>query len=149
MGSAALSAGKESSVTTPARYNPLTPMNDQLGLFSKRKSRADQIYAEFEVFHKANRDIWGLFKSYADQARACGRKCYSANAIFERIRWFLDIETKGGDFKLNNNFRAYYARMYHVATPQADGFFRNRVLTSEQTNAHDEAKLCLKLKALI
>jgi hypothetical protein len=119
-------------------------MSNQLSLFIKQKSRAEQIYAAFEEFHRNNPEIWRHFKFYADQARARGRKCFSSNAIFERIRWFVDIETNGaGELKLNNNFRAYYARMYHVAVPKAAGFFRNRPIPG------DGADLGIKLKALI
>jgi len=140
-------------------------LSDQLSLSlqSKRKSRAEQIFQAFVKFHLANPDIWKHFRFYADKARESGRQNYSANAIFERIRWYVDIETKSsGELKLNNNFRAYYARMYHVAVPEAAGFFRNRERTSEHKSAQendiqefiggspgDEADLLLKLKALL
>lgn len=138
-------------------------MTAQLSFFDRSSSRAEQIYAAFEAFHLANPDIWRHFKFYADQARTSGREHYSANAIFERIRWYVDIETKGeGELKLNNNFRAYYARMYHAAVPTAGQFFRNRFRTSEDVNAYDndrqefvgppagnEAALMAKLRKLI
>ncbi len=51
-----------------------------------------------------------------------GFKHYSVNAIFERIRWEIDA---GGDgistFKLNNNYRAFYARRFHRMYPEHDG----------------------------
>jgi hypothetical protein len=36
------------------------------------------------------------------------------------------IETADEDFKINNNHRAYYARLWMREHPQYDGFFRTR-----------------------
>lgn len=99
------------------------------------KTRADQIFEAFVQFHKANPHIWELFKKYTFQAINAGREHYGSACIFERIRWHLQVETSGGDLKLNNNFRAYYARLFHVAYPNTDGFFQNRKLVSEEVSA--------------
>ncbi len=121
-------------------------MNDNLTLplFGNRASRAEQIFAAFEAFHRANPDIWKHFKFYADQARASGRKHFSSDAIFHRIRWYVHIETRSDDgFKLNDHFTAYYGRLYHEAVPEAEGFFMNR------PTGWDEAELAMKLRALL
>ena len=78
-------------------------------------NRADQIYARFKLFHAENPEVWTLFKRFAFEVIRRGREHYSVNAIFERIRWHVDIETESSDeLKLNNDFRAYYARMFHA-----------------------------------
>jgi len=79
-------------------------------------------------FHKANPQVYELFKRFTFEALRSGRKNYSANAIFERIRWHSEIETQGDDFKLNNNHRPYYARLFMHDYPEYDGFFRTREL---------------------
>lgn len=99
------------------------------------RTRADQILAAFETFHANNPDVWPLFQKFALAVIATGRKHYSSNAIFERIRWHVEIETVGDTVKLNDHFRAYYARMFHLAYPEHDGFFRNRRLISEERSA--------------
>ena len=105
------------------------------------KTRADQIFESFKHFHKKNPDVWVLFRKYALEAANSGRSHYSANAIFERIRWHIEIETIGGGIlKLNNNHKAYYARLFHQDQPHLDGFFRNRKLTSVDKDAHTDNK---------
>ncbi len=83
------------------------------------------------IWHKKNPHVWDLFRKYTFQAINAGRRNYSVNAIFERIRWHTDIETKGDSFKISNNHRAYYARYFHVMHPEHDGFFRTKILRSE------------------
>ena len=82
-------------------------------------------------WHKENPHVWDLFEKYTKQVIDAGYDNYSVNAIFERIRWHTDIETKGDAFKINNNHRAYYARYFHVMHPEHDGFFRVRELKSD------------------
>ena len=103
-----------------------------------KKTRTDQLLDAFENFHEENPVVWDLFQQFALAAIERGSKHYSSNAIFERIRWHIEIETEGSNVKLNNNFRAYYARMFHLAKPQYDGFFRNRRLVSDDKAAYDE-----------
>ena len=92
------------------------------------RTRADQILDAFEKFHAKNPEVWKLFLRFSIQAHETGRLHYSSNAIFERIRWHIEIEIKGEEVKLNNNFRAHYARMFHLYRPDINGFFRNRKL---------------------
>ena len=88
----------------------------------------------FLEFHQANPHVYELFKKYCNAAVKAGRSNYSVSSIFERIRWFQDIETRDDlGFKLNNNHRAYYARMYQLQHPNRSGFFRTRTLTSKRT----------------
>lgn len=101
------------------------------------KTRADQILDAFEKFHMENPDVWRLFQRFSLEAYNAGRGHYSAKAVFERIRWHLEIETSGEEVKLNNNFTAHYARMFHLSRPDLDGFFRNRKLTSEKRTSSE------------
>jgi hypothetical protein len=103
---------------------------------NKNKTRTEQLLDAFERYHKENPIVWELFQKFTQAVIARGSAHYSSKAIFERIRWHIDIETKGGTVKLNNNFTAYYARMFHLAQPKYDGFFRNRRLVSEDSTAY-------------
>ena len=83
---------------------------------------------QWKKFHEENPQVWDLFKKYTMEVVNTGRKHYSVNAIIERIRWHTNIETKGEQFKISNNHRAYYARYFHEQYPSLDGFFKTKRL---------------------
>jgi len=86
----------------------------------------------FLIFESQNPDIYRYFVRFTFEVIKTGRTNYSVNAIFERIRWHTEIETRGSDFKLNNNYRAYYARMFMHEYPTFSGFFNTRTMKDEQ-----------------
>lgn len=107
----------------------------QLNLFADTETpRAandnDNWEARFEAFHRDNPHVYELFKKYTLEAIASGRETYSTISIFERIRWYTDIETQGDPFKINQNFATYYGRQFMRDHPEHDGFFRTRKLRS-------------------
>lgn len=81
----------------------------------------------FETFHKTNPRVYGLFCAYTLEIFDTGRKSYSADAIVHRIRWHVEIETRSDDdFKINNNFVAFYARKAMREIPKLKDFFHTR-----------------------
>ena len=74
-------------------------------------------------FDMDNPKIMEYFIRFADEVRRKGFRKYSANAIFERIRWHVSIETTDGEFKISNNHRAYYARRLMAIDGRFEGFF--------------------------
>ena len=100
------------------------------------ETRADQIRKAFREFHAANPEVWILFQEFTFKSIRAGRDHYSCNAIFERIRWHVDIDTRGDAAKLNNNYRPYYARMFTAKNPEYADFFRNRRLVSAAQSPH-------------
>ena len=107
------------------------------------ESRKDQIEYSAEAFNKTYPKVWDLFVTFTQELYVRGFRNYSANAVFERIRWETDQADVSGksEFKLNNNYRAYYARWYMEYFPEHDGFFRIRRRTSENTNPAIGAEL--------
>jgi hypothetical protein len=103
--------------------------------FTPKKTRADQVREAFEKFHAANPRVWDLFEKFTLQVVRAGRKNYSAAAIFQQIRWHVDITTRSEEVKLNNNFSPYYGRMFHVKYPEHKGFFRSRQLITRDRPA--------------
>lgn len=95
-------------------------------------SRLAQIENAAKKFDEDNPDVWKLFLQFTTNRIEKGFKNYSVNAIFERIRWESDTNTLdiNSKFKLNNNYRAYYARKFMKNYPSFDGFFRTRTRTS-------------------
>lgn len=83
-------------------------------------------FNKFMKFHKANPHVYKLFEKYAFQAIKTGRKHYSHWVIINLIRWNREIITKSGDFKINNNNIAYYARLFMKSYPEHDGFFKTK-----------------------
>ncbi len=91
------------------------------------------IQTNYEKFDRKNPHVYVLFKRFANNVRDAGFKHYSSKAIFERIRWHVNIETKSPDgFKLNCNFTSRYSRKLVEDDPTFDGFFRHRTLTSSE-----------------
>lgn len=85
-----------------------------------------KLHQAFDDFDAKNPQVYRLFKLYAHQARDAGHRHFGAAAIFERIRWHVAVETRGDDFKLNNNYRAFYARKMMREDHAFDDFFRTR-----------------------
>ena len=87
----------------------------------------DKTERDFRQFHADYSAIYDLFCKYTLQAIKAGQKNYSARAIFHRIRWFTQIETRmDHKFKINNNYSPYYARMFARDYPAHKDFFRFR-----------------------
>jgi hypothetical protein len=79
----------------------------------------------FEKYDKENPEIWDLFVKYAFEAKNKGFEHYSANGIFEVIRWHTKAHGNDG-FKVNNTYRPDYSRKIMNLYPEFDGFFRIR-----------------------
>ena len=76
--------------------------------------------------------MYELFKRFTMQAISRGHRNLSAWLIVNRIRWETSIETTGDDFKISNDFIAYYSRLFMHDHPQYKGFFRTKTLKSER-----------------
>jgi len=86
----------------------------------------DEITESAEVkFDREHPVIWQEFKRIALRLIEKGVSRYGAKAIFEVIRYDMSIEG-GTDFKLNNNYTAYYARKFIEQFPFHAGFFELR-----------------------
>jgi hypothetical protein len=90
--------------------------------------------SQVKAFHSEHPEVWDLFVRFTKEILRRGFKHYSVNAIFERIRWEVDTVGRNDqyEFKLNNNYRAFYARRFMRMYPQHDGFFRTRRQTSQE-----------------
>lgn len=75
--------------------------------------------------------MWQLVEQYAFEALRAGRKRVGIGAVWERIRWHVDVERDPSEhFKLNNSFRAYYSRRWQYEHPEHAGLFETRRLRS-------------------
>ena len=83
-------------------------------------------------WHKKNPQVWDKFKEYTLEAINSGRSHYSHWAIVNRIRWNREIETKGGEFKISNDYICFYARLFHAKHPEHGDFFSLKLLKEEK-----------------
>lgn len=79
----------------------------------------------FQAFHAENPHVYAKLRELALQACASGRKMGIA-ALFERLRWLSQVETAGDPYRLNNSYRAPYARLLMAREPSLRGFFTTR-----------------------
>lgn len=77
----------------------------------------------FWEFHTLNPQMYHLFLKFARQLKGSGRKKYGVCTIGQRIRWHVAVETKGDNFKINNNHMACYGRLLAVVHPEEFGDF--------------------------
>lgn len=84
---------------------------------------------KFWEFHRLNPHV---YKAIVAEARHALDNNYKVgiNAICEHLRWHWRARTRGDDYKLNNNWHPYYARLVMKRIPELDGFFELREQTS-------------------
>ncbi len=93
---------------------------------------------QFEEFHRDNPKVYILLVRLAREwVQATGRRTLGIKALWERARWEIAISTVGDEFKLNNNYHAFYARLIMQQEKDLNGLFRLR------QSAADEPQLFL------
>lgn len=90
---------------------------------------------EFWQFHVENPHIYRRLVALAREAKAAGRDRAGIGMLWEVLRWDIFTSTTGNEYKLNNNFRAHYARVIMVWNPDLRGMFETRELRSERAAA--------------
>lgn len=73
---------------------------------------------------RKNKLVWEAFERFTLSAISKQKKL-GAKAIMERVRWEAEIE-RGQEFKVNNNFTAYYARAFTMKYPEHGDYFELR-----------------------
>ena len=101
--------------------------NTQLTLNFRQSATSNRpIEIAFWDFHNENPHVYSRLVALARKIKDRGFRSYSINSLFEVLRWHSDLETKGSLFKLNNNYRSYYARLIMEKEPDLEGFFSIR-----------------------
>ncbi len=96
------------------------PFGSQLG---------SKLERAFWQFHMDNPQVYRLLVDFAYQwrARRGPDTQMGIGQLFERVRWEIALNTKGDEqFKLNNNHRAFYARLIMERQPDLAGCFKLR-----------------------
>ena len=85
---------------------------------------AASFMTNFTRFHKDNPMIFHRVVEFADRQRL-KRTHYSIEIILNVIRYHTDLDGKGDPFKINNNYKPFYSRMY-MEYRKCPGFFETR-----------------------
>lgn len=99
----------------------------QQNLFAPAKSQLEE---KFQEFHAKNPHVYDNLVRLAEDLKARGHRKIGIQMLFEVIRWQSMLKTTDKDFKLNNNYAAYYARLIMDRNVHLDGFFEIRELRS-------------------
>ncbi len=84
-------------------------------------------YAAFMDFHEANPHVYDEIVSLSKDIHAI-KPQWSIQAVIEVLRWqsIFDTTHPDEDYKLNNNYNAFYARLVMENEPDLEGFFQLR-----------------------
>lgn len=86
----------------------------------------------FATFDADNPNIYRLLVRFARQLRDRGYSRCGIALLWERMRWEMMLSTSDpAGFKLNNDYKADYARMMMRNEPDLREFFRVRELRSK------------------
>ncbi len=91
----------------------------------------------FLRFHRENPNVYVQLVQMAQQAHRAGASKLGIGMMFEVLRWQAVLRTRGDDFKLNNNYRSYYARLILARNPELEGIFELRKLHGRGLSAQD------------
>ena len=82
-------------------------------------------------WHCANPEVWLYFERFSLEAINKGRTRISHWLIMNRIRWEVNIVTTGEDFKISNDYIAFYARLWNARYPQHKNLFTIKKMIGE------------------
>lgn len=78
-------------------------------------------------FHLQNPQVYEALVRYAREIRAAGHERVGIELLWNRMRWDWLLRTESRDeFKLNQNFKAWYARRIMEREPDLAGVFETR-----------------------
>lgn len=88
-------------------------------------------YERWVEWNDNNPEFYEMFERFAFEAIRAGRKKFSAWLIVNRIRWETALRTEGDDYNINNNFIAFFARLFMRNNPKYRGFFNIKKMSDE------------------
>lgn len=80
----------------------------------------------FERYHADNPEVYAKLVEFATAAVDAGAAHIGIGMLYERLRWYTAVEARQDTFKINNNYRAFYARKMMAEYPRLAGIFETR-----------------------
>lgn len=94
---------------------------------------------KFRVFHENNPHVFMKLRALALDLKQRGLEKYSIKGLYEVVRWQYAFEYgKDEQYRLNNNYTAYYARLLMEAEPDLKGFFSLRTSGADVLGGNDD-----------
>lgn len=94
--------------------------------------REDRIEREFKDFHAEHPEVYTQLVHLARTWQTNGTAKLGIATLFEVLRWNSHLNPgRTGGYKLNNNYRALYARLIMEQEPMLQGIFELRERTTE------------------
>lgn len=92
----------------------------------------DHIEQAFKIFHQDHPEVYHALVRLAKQWRAAGGRKVGIATLYEKLRWEWHISglLDADGYKLNNNYKALYARKIMANHPDLDGVFEVRERTA-------------------
>jgi len=100
-------------------------MTTQLSLFTGATLTPRERFCHF---HEAHPEVYRLLVRFTQEAVAAGRTRIGIRMIWERMRWTQWIERRLSDeeFKLNDHYTPFYARLMMAEEPGLADIFETR-----------------------
>ena len=92
----------------------------------------------FKDFHEKNPHIYEAFESTVKKHLKQGRRKLSAKEIVNFIRWNGGFFKNDVDFKINDAYQSYYARLFVELNPDHKDVFSFRKLRNEESGPYME-----------
>lgn len=83
-------------------------------------------HKDFIKYHNENPHIYNMFRHYALEAIKKGHKRLSAEFIICILRWETGARAYNDSYKINNNVKPFYSRMFLREFPNYKSFFEIR-----------------------
>ncbi len=106
---------------------------NQPNLFDPKITRKKSTFELATEFIENNPEVMGHYVRFCRALVSAGREHYGINALTERVRWHVNVDTHTEDeFKVNNNYAPHIARWLAKSYPEFAGMFRFRALAEER-----------------
>lgn len=93
-----------------------------------------EINRKFCLYDVENPHIWKEFQNLSFKLIDRGFTKLSAELIYNQIRWLKYMQHGNDGFKLNNNFKAFYARKFMKEFPVYNNIFELRKSKFDEDN---------------
>ena len=91
------------------------------------------ITTRFLEFHQENPNVYRVLVRLArDWVAKTGRRKLAIKTLYERARWEIAMQTTDPEYKINNNFTAFYARLIMAQEPDLAGIFDLRTSEADE-----------------
>lgn len=82
---------------------------------------------DFEKYHAENPAVYDAMVRYARQWKSAGNDLLGMSVLVGRIRWWAGtVQVPSTEFKINDHFGPYYARLIMAQERDLSGLFNTR-----------------------